>query len=69
VEEKRQRGFYGFYNRLVGRAIQHRWLVLAGSFLFLLMGGLVASHLKQQFFPKTSNIGSTSTFGCRTMCP
>jgi multidrug efflux pump subunit AcrB len=52
VEEKRQRGFYGFYNRLVGRAIQHRWLVLAGSFLFLLMGGFVASHLKQQFFPE-----------------
>jgi len=52
VEEKRQRGFYGFYNRLVGRAIQHRWLVLAGSFLFLLFGGLVASHLKQQFFPE-----------------
>ncbi len=52
VEEKRQRGFYGFYNRLVGRAIQHRWLVLAGSFLFLLVGGLVASHLKQQFFPE-----------------
>src|SRR5207302_4539125 len=52
VEEKRQRGFYGFYNRLVGRAIQRRWLVLAGSFLFLLFGGLVASHLKQQFFPE-----------------
>jgi multidrug efflux pump subunit AcrB len=52
VEEKRQQGFYGFYNRLVGRAIQHRWLVLAGSFLFLLVGGLVASHLKQQFFPE-----------------
>src|SRR5260370_9574804 len=52
VEEKRQQGFYGFYNRLVGRAIQHRWLVLAGSFLFLLAGGLVASHLKQQFFPQ-----------------
>jgi len=52
VEEKRQRGFYGFYNRLVGQAIQHRWLVLAGSFLFLLVGGLVASHLKQQFFPE-----------------
>src|SRR5260370_27336254 len=50
VEEKRQRGFYGFYNRLVGRAIQHRWLVLAGSFLFFLVGGLVSSHLKQQFF-------------------
>jgi multidrug efflux pump subunit AcrB len=52
VEEKRQRGFYGFYNRLVGRAIQHRWLVLAGSFLFLVIGGFVASHLKQQFFPE-----------------
>jgi multidrug efflux pump len=52
VEEKRQRGFYGFYNRLVGRAIQHRWLVVAGSFLFLLMGGFVASDLKQQFFPE-----------------
>ncbi len=52
VEEKRQRGFYGFYNGLVGRAIQHRWLVLAGSFLFLLFGGFVASHLKQQFFPE-----------------
>jgi multidrug efflux pump len=52
VEEKRQRGFYGFYNRLVGRAIQHRWMVLAGSFLFLLIGGLTASHLKQQFFPE-----------------
>src|SRR5207302_210619 len=52
VEEKRQRGFYGFYNRLVGRAIQHRWLVLAGSLVFLLFGGLVASHLKQQFFPE-----------------
>src|SRR5438477_2645789 len=52
VEEKRQRGFYGFYNRLVGRAIQHRWLVLAGSFVFLLFGGLAASHLKSQFFPE-----------------
>jgi multidrug efflux pump subunit AcrB len=52
VEEKRERGFYGFYNRLVGRAIQHRWLVLAGSVLFLLAGGFIASHLKQQFFPE-----------------
>jgi multidrug efflux pump subunit AcrB len=52
VEEKRQRGFYGFYNRLVGRAIQHRWLVFAGSLIFLLIGGYTASHLKQQFFPE-----------------
>jgi multidrug efflux pump subunit AcrB len=52
VEEKRERGFYGFYNRLVGRAIQHRWLVFAGSLIFLLIGGYTASHLKQQFFPE-----------------
>src|SRR5712672_3112252 len=52
VEEKRERGFYGFYNRLVGRAIQHRWSVLAGSFVFLLIGGFAASHLKSQFFPE-----------------
>ena len=52
MEEKRQRGFYGFYNRLVGRAIQHRWSVLAGSFVFLLIGAFAASHLKSQFFPE-----------------
>src|SRR6266576_1365997 len=52
IEEKRDRGFYGFYNRLVGRAIQHRWSVLAGSFVFLLIGGFAASQLKSQFFPE-----------------
>src|SRR5256885_2309321 len=52
IEEKRERGFYGFYNRLVGRAIQYRWSVLLGSFVFLLIGGVAASHLKSQFFPE-----------------
>src|SRR5580692_1566142 len=52
IEEKRERGFYGFYNRLVGRAIQHRWYVLLGSFVFLLIGAFAASHLKSQFFPE-----------------
>ena len=52
IEEKRERGFYGFYNRLVGRAIQHRWYVLAGSFVFLVIGAFAASHLKSQFFPE-----------------
>ena len=52
IEEKRERGFYGFYNRLVGRAIAHRWSVLLGSLVFLVIGGFVASHLKQQFFPE-----------------
>jgi multidrug efflux pump subunit AcrB len=52
LEEKRERGFYGFYNQLVGRAIQHRWYVLFGSFVFLLIGAFAASHLKSQFFPE-----------------
>jgi multidrug efflux pump subunit AcrB len=52
IEEKRERGFYGFYNKLVGRAIAHRWIVLLGSLVFLVAGGLFASRLKQQFFPE-----------------
>jgi multidrug efflux pump subunit AcrB len=52
IEERRQRGFYGFYNRLVGRAIRHRWAVLGGSLVFLIAGGLFASRLKTQFFPE-----------------
>src|SRR4029077_12692898 len=52
LEEKRQRGFYGFYNRLVGWAIQHRWSVLIASSLFLLVGGFAGHQLKTQFFPE-----------------
>jgi multidrug efflux pump subunit AcrB len=52
IEEKRERGFYGFYNRLVGRAIAHRWGVMLGSLVFLVIGVFFASHLKQQFFPE-----------------
>jgi multidrug efflux pump subunit AcrB len=52
IDEKRERGFYGFYNRLVMRAIAHRWIVLLGSLVFLVIGGFFASHLKQQFFPE-----------------
>jgi multidrug efflux pump subunit AcrB len=52
LEEKRERGFYGFYSRLVDRAIQQRWAVLAGSVVFLLIGGFAASYLKSQFFPE-----------------
>ena len=52
IEERRQRGFYGFYNKLVGRAIKHRWAVLGGSLVFLVLGGLFGSRLKTQFFPE-----------------
>ena len=52
IEERRQRGFYGMYNRLAGKAIQWRWAVLALSVLFLIGGGVIASRLKSQFFPE-----------------
>src|SRR6201993_5381473 len=52
IEERRQRGFYGFYNRIVGKAIKHRWAVLGGSLVFLVIGGLFSSRLKTQFFPE-----------------
>jgi multidrug efflux pump subunit AcrB len=51
LEEKRSRGFYGFYNKLVGQAIKHRWAVLGASLVFVVIGGLFASRLKTQFFP------------------
>jgi len=52
IEERRQRGFYGFYNKLVGKAIKHRWAVLAGSLVFLIPGAILGSRLKTQFFPE-----------------
>src|ERR1700686_5001672 len=52
IEERRERGFYGFYNKLVGKAIKHRWAVLGGSLVFLIIGGLFGSQLKTQFFPE-----------------
>ncbi len=51
IEERRTRGFYGFYYRVAGFAIEHRWPVFAGSVAFLLIGGLAALTLKSQFFP------------------
>src|SRR5436309_1755318 len=68
LEEKRQRGFYGFYNRLVGWAIQHRWSVLGSSSLFLLLGGFTGYQLKSQFFPEDVHIGFTLICGCRMTC-
>jgi multidrug efflux pump subunit AcrB len=50
-EERRTRGFSGFYYRVGTAAIHHRWLVFAGSLVFLVVGGLFAHQLKTQFFP------------------
>jgi multidrug efflux pump subunit AcrB len=51
IEERRTRGFSGFYYRVGKRAIEHRWKVFATSLLFLALGGLVGHQLRTQFFP------------------
>ena len=51
IEERRTRGFSGFYYRVGEYAIKHRWKVFATSLLFLALGGLAGHQLKTQFFP------------------
>ncbi len=52
LEERRTRGFYGFYNRLAGAAIVHRWPVFGVSLVFLLIGAFLTRGLKTEFFPE-----------------
>ena len=52
IEERRKKGFAAFYYRVGNAAIDHRWKVLAGSLVLLVIGGFFMSQLKQQFFPK-----------------
>src|SRR4030095_1998978 len=52
IEERSKKGFAAQYYRLGTWAINHRWKVMAGAMGFLLLGGLLMSQLKTQFFPK-----------------
>ena len=52
IEERRKKGFASFYYKAGTFAINHRWKVLAGSLVFLVLGGFFMSQLKPQFFPK-----------------
>ena len=52
IEERRQRGFAGWYYRLGRRAIRHRWRFAFASLGVLVLGGWLMSRLKPQFFPK-----------------
>ncbi|MBV8068875.1 MAG: efflux RND transporter permease subunit, partial [Acidobacteriaceae bacterium] len=52
IEERRNRGFTGWYFRMSKKSIQHRKLCLACSLVLLVLGGVVFSRLKPQFFPK-----------------
>jgi multidrug efflux pump subunit AcrB len=52
IEERRKHGFTGWYFRTSKKAIEHRKLCLASSLALLVVGGLVFSTLKPQFFPR-----------------
>jgi multidrug efflux pump subunit AcrB len=51
IEERRTRGFAGFYYRVGGWAIRHRHLVFLGSLAILVLGGYLKSQLPNAFFP------------------
>jgi multidrug efflux pump subunit AcrB len=52
MEDKRKKGFYGFYYKVGKYAIDNRKKVLAVSLVFFVAGGLVASRLASSFFPE-----------------
>ena len=52
IHERRNKGFAAVYYRIGGWAIDHRWKVFGGSLAVLVLGGVFASQLKPQFFPK-----------------
>lgn len=52
MADRRKKGFAAFYYRVGTAAINHRWKVLVGSFVFLALGAFFMSQLKTQFFPK-----------------
>jgi multidrug efflux pump subunit AcrB len=51
MEERRSRGFSGFYYRVGTFVIDHRWKSFAVSLLFLALGFFFGHRLKTQFFP------------------
>jgi multidrug efflux pump subunit AcrB len=52
IEERRQKGFTGWYYRTAKKGIEHRKLCLLVSLAVLAVGGLIFTTLKPQFFPK-----------------
>ena len=52
MAQRRTHGFPGFYYRVGDFCLEHRWGVVAGSLLLLVIGGYFMSTLKPQFFPK-----------------
>src|SRR5262245_1142346 len=52
IEVRRSTGFTGWYYRLGRRAIEHRWRTAFASLGILVLGGVIMTQLKPQFFPK-----------------
>lgn len=51
MEYRRNHGFTGAYHRVGAWAIGHRWAAFSGSLVVLLIGGVLMTQLKTQFFP------------------
>jgi multidrug efflux pump subunit AcrB len=51
MEYRRNHGFTGAYHRVGALAIRHRWAAFSGSLLLLVLGGILMTQLKTQFFP------------------
>ena len=52
IAERRKTGFASKYYQVGTWAINHRWKVMAGAMVFLIIGGGLFTQLKTQFFPK-----------------
>ena len=52
IAERRKSGFAAKYYQFGTWAINHRWKVMAAAVGCLLLGGVIFSQLKTQFFPK-----------------
>lgn len=50
--DRPRNAFIDWYYRVGSWALVHRWKVLMLSFLFIALGGVVATQLKKSFFPK-----------------
>ncbi len=51
IEEQRRQGFSGYYYRTGHWCLEHRWLTLAASLVFLVFGFKLGAMLKSAFFP------------------
>ncbi len=52
IAEMRHRGFSGVYYKVGAWALEHRWMTLAASLVFLVAGAFFIIQLRTEFFPK-----------------